>query len=345
MTNEPQHVITLKSIRKKVRNLIKDIKHQKSNTVSALCKGKNAFIKELEGLTAKHIAGITLRLEQQIEKIKAYQPTDIEEINMMLFTKSTADYVRIFQFCDKETLRDYGLRLKELQAEQKGFFCSLQAMRFIKGDMGCFEEKNRPGSEVAVPAGKAPDLSGIVRKRLAALPEFKYSEDYLDETVASSLPAYQLVQEDSVYIGQWCEGKRHGRGECFWSSGNYYIGDWRDDMKSGEGRLVLNTGDMYEGGFKENMCHGKGDYKWGNGNRYVGDFEGSKIQGYGEFTWVMEKEFKEGEREGSKLVKCKYVGEWKDNMKHGKGMHEDSRGIKIEGVWENNKLKKDLAEG
>lgn len=52
------------------------------------------------------------------------------------------------------------------------------------------------------------------------------------------------------YEGEWLDGKRHGRGECAYASGDLYSGMWTEGGFHGEGRLQLAaTAITYEGLF------------------------------------------------------------------------------------------------
>jgi hypothetical protein len=70
-----------------------------------------------------------------------------------------------------------------------------------------------------------------------------------------------------------------------------------------------------------NCTNGQGTYNYRlNGDQYIGEFKDDKRHGQGTYTWA----------EGSQ-----YIGEWKDNKKHGQGTYTWIFGGKQTGIWEN----------
>ena len=61
-------------------------------------------------------------------------------------------------------------------------------------------------------------------------------------------------EEKYVYMGQWKDGKRCGRGKQIWRDGSCYEGYWMNNMASGFGRLIHSDGDSYEGEWKEDRA-------------------------------------------------------------------------------------------
>ena len=52
-----------------------------------------------------------------------------------------------------------------------------------------------------------------------------------------------------MYIGQFIDGVKRGRGKMEWSNGESYDGEWRDDLKHGKGVLSMPDTTKYEGFF------------------------------------------------------------------------------------------------
>ena len=64
------------------------------------------------------------------------------------------------------------------------------------------------------------------------------------------------------------------------------------------------TSDVYSGQWHDDTMHGKGCFYHGNGDIYYGQFSNGKATGFGiQFT----------------VLGSRFEGEWKDNLKHGKG--------------------------
>jgi hypothetical protein len=90
-------------------------------------------------------------------------------------------------------------------------------------------------------------------------------------------------------------------------NGRSYEGDWVDDMRQGEGIERYPNGHIYKGAFK-------------NGKKEINLV--GKAEGHGEYLW------QNGE---------KYIGEWKNGLKEGKGRWESGNGDFYDGDWKNSK--------
>lgn len=40
-----------------------------------------------------------------------------------------------------------------------------------------------------------------------------------------------------LYIGDWYQNKKHGKGQYFYTNGTIYTGDFADNKKSGHGKI------------------------------------------------------------------------------------------------------------
>lgn len=49
----------------------------------------------------------------------------------------------------------------------------------------------------------------------------------------------------NVYLGQWLNGKMHGRGKLVEPKGHIYEGEWENGLKNGKGMLIRSDGDVY----------------------------------------------------------------------------------------------------
>jgi len=73
----------------------------------------------------------------------------------------------------------------------------------------------------------------------------------------------------STYIGEWKNGKMHGRG-IFSRSGEEYDGEWKANKMHGRGTYTWQSGVKYVGYFHENLVGG-GTLIYGDGVKYVGE--------------------------------------------------------------------------
>ena len=101
-------------------------------------------------------------------------------------------------------------------------------------------------------------------------------------------------------MGNWLDGKKHGKGIYIWKDNSMYIGEFKNNKMDGYGVCYDNHGNIiYEGEWKNNLVHGKGIYIWEEGKRYEGEFLHGKKHGDGVFylnneliyegTWKFDK--------------------------------------------------------
>ncbi|OWK61918.1 Radial spoke head 10 B2 [Lonchura striata] len=141
------------------------------------------------------------------------------------------------------------------------------------------------------------------------------------------------------YIGYWCNGKRHGKGEIYYDQEHtsWYSGDWVNNVREGWGFRRYRSGNTYFGHWKKNLQHGYGKMIWlTDKQEYEGEWQYGLQHGSGIHTWFLKKmdlsqyplrneyvgDFVKGERHGHGTFLyadgAVYSGEWVHNKKHGK---------------------------
>jgi len=128
-----------------------------------------------------------------------------------------------------------------------------------------------------------------------------------------------------MYIGQWFNGKREGKGIKAWEDGREYIGQWNNNRRSGYGIMTHPNGDVYIGELQFGFQQGHGMLRSADGDKYIGEWNVNERHGFG----VMH--FKNGDI---------YAGEWQHNKKEGHGLYRFSDGKYVEGEWVDNKFTK-----
>lgn len=83
------------------------------------------------------------------------------------------------------------------------------------------------------------------------------------------------------YVGEFRNGKFHGKGLLKWPNGSSYEGDFVDGNREGHGKFIYHYGDEYVGSFARNKFNGSGKYTWANGDTYEGEFLNGEITGQG----------------------------------------------------------------
>ena len=187
---------------------------------------------------------------------------------------------------------------------------------------------------------------------------------YVGEFKDGKLNGQGTVTSDKgdIYVGEWKDGKLNGQGTYTFASGNKYVGEFKDGKRNGQFTATYSNGTKYVGEFKDEKRNGQGTLYASNGsitNQGIwadGNFvrsapvqqavaplntellSSSSLQGslpacpssgyfdrcFGTYT------FPSGE---------KYVGEFKNNLRHGQGTFYALIGTVVsEGIWVDGKF-------
>lgn len=181
-------------------------------------------------------------------------------------------------------------------------------------------------------------------------------------------PGRMEYSNGDCYNGNWFKNTRYGQGVMKYSNGDVYNGGFEYDLCSKNGKMTYKDGSVYEGLWSNGLRHGEGKMSYANKSVYEGrwfygmrHYEGvltyanhasyhgqwdfDKQQGRGMYKdldsgYHYEGEWKNGLKHGKGVEKTKegrYEGEWKDNMRHGQGTEVLSCGTIYEGRWKENK--------
>jgi hypothetical protein len=141
------------------------------------------------------------------------------------------------------------------------------------------------------------------------------------------------ISPEKYYEGNFKDGEKEGKGTYYDESfgghtSKKYIGEFKNNLYHGKGILTyLGT---YEGDFYLGMMHGKGIQKSYNGWVFEGEFKFNE-RFYGAFT------FKDN---------TKYVGEYVDEKRNGKGKYYDENSqLQFEGRFKDGQLIKNVTKG
>jgi hypothetical protein len=131
---------------------------------------------------------------------------------------------------------------------------------------------HEPKIEFAKPLNEEPVFQNDATKSMyEKLGSYVFNHQEFDDSEAVKLGPHEL-ENFSVYIGQWKNGVRHGRGKHLWKDGSIYEGYFKDNMAHGHGRLIHSDADVYEGEWLNDKAHGKGVYTHADGARYEGQW-------------------------------------------------------------------------
>jgi len=88
-----------------------------------------------------------------------------------------------------------------------------------------------------------------------------------------------VMEDGTIYFGEFQYGKRHGRGKKTWPDGRVFIGDWKCGKYDGEGEYTNAEGDTYRGSFKDDKKYGMGSMIYSDGRVWHGEWvDGEKIR-------------------------------------------------------------------
>lgn len=148
------------------------------------------------------------------------------------------------------------------------------------------------------------------------------------------------------YLGEFREGKRHGRGLDLFPNGDRYEGEYRDGNRHGTGTYTHASGDRYVGEYREGKRHGTGSFFFVNGDRYTGDYREGVRNGQGTYVHASGDrylgEFRDDRRSGLGVFiygpgaaeGVRYVGHWRDGKANGQGIEYQPDGtIRRSGLW------------
>ena len=154
-----------------------------------------------------------------------------------------------------------------------------------------------------------------------------------------------IYPSGAKYVGEFKEGKIHGKGILYFSNGDEYNGNWVDHYRTGKGKMTFKKGGQYIGQFKKNKFNGQGKYTYPNGDLYYGEWIENIAEGEGEYVFtngnVYVGKFKAGKFHGFGTMLYEngsyFEGQWANNKKEGPGTMYSSSGNTSEGVWESGK--------
>ena len=207
------------------------------------------------------------------------------------------------------------------------------------------------------------DVDEVIRFREFSLKiTRRYGEFFKDDIDVSECTEIsdgkKLLHDNSLYIGNWKDGKMSGYGQILYSNDDFYSGSFLDGMKNGRGRLISKSPENhsahieYIGEFKDDLKHGKGKIIYEASHYYKGDWEEDHPHGIGEEYWRDKesgKSFKysgsffKGAKEGHGRIDniddgAYYEGNLKENAKFGHGIFDWGDGRIYEGQWRDNEM-------
>lgn len=241
------------------------------------------------------------------------------------------DDVSIYKLadCDQNCVRDL---IEEAFLERK---------KYLEGFAFYYQDKHDTCSNIVAHA--ITEKGEVIPvKQLAEISEIQKVKIFYDDR--------------AIYIGDIKGGKRHGKGEMKFESGERYNGEWKEDLMDGEGTYTWLDDTKYKGRFKQGMREGKnGEYDDPQGLKYKGEFFADKFYGFGEAEWADGRSYQGGWKDGrqhgyGKFIFAKnskfenYIGNWNEGQIYNEGRLAMKNGDTYEGEFEGNGIRHGFGE-
>ena len=139
-------------------------------------------------------------------------------------------------------------------------------------------------------------------------PEGKYEGELVNNMREGKGKLYYINNEKymgKIYIGEWKNDLRNGKGVETWNDGERFVGNFKNDKREGYGIYYHSNGDIYEGNYKNGKTEGFGVEYYSNGDKYEGRFKNGNKEGQGVYY------FENGNRE---------IGYYRNNESIGKAV-------------------------
>ena len=133
-----------------------------------------------------------------------------------------------------------------------------------------------------------------------------------------------------IYVGEFKNGERHGKGKLIWADGSTYDGFWQDDVRHGVGIFTNADGHFYNGKWKSGKKHGKGVQNNEDGSSFEGEwfedeliestelqYAGHTVVKIGEQLWMRKNLDVDTFRNGDPIPHVSSFEEWKEYGEQG----------------------------
>jgi len=135
-------------------------------------------------------------------------------------------------------------------------------------------------------------------------------------------------QDQDEYVGHWEAGQRCGHGIQVWgSAGSKYEGEWKDNRRQGQGTLEFGDSCTYTGSWNLDQYDGEGMVQSEQSSK-LADMSSINLFALGEFisgNIIYRGTYASGRQEGTGSLRYAdgsvYIGEFKNNTRHGKGVY------------------------
>lgn len=118
-----------------------------------------------------------------------------------------------------------------------------------------------------IPTEKVADRAAkVILWQLQNLPKEIFGEKRVSSTL--EFIKESLEDDDGIYEGETCNGKKHGTGKYYFKNGNIYEGEMYKGVMQGKGKYIWSNQNVFEGTFLQDKMNGNGKLVFANGDVY-----------------------------------------------------------------------------
>ena len=143
-----------------------------------------------------------------------------------------------------------------------------------------------------------------------------------------------------TYTGEWSDDLRHGYGVQIWSNQCKYEGDWKQNQRNGHGvywvPVQITKTDTNSSTTNQNDITSIYDKSSAELSNYTSKNVGNLLQVQAELANLNQGVNDKQNSSKSCPLHKQYEGEWRDDLKHGKGTFYHKNGDKFEGIFAEN---------
>ncbi|CAD7929655.1 unnamed protein product [Amoebophrya sp. A120] len=110
-----------------------------------------------------------------------------------------------------------------------------------------------------------------------------------------------------VFVGDYVDGKKQGKGTYTHVNGDVFVGEYTDDKRTGVGMMTYASGGCYNGNFENGVRSGEGTFVYPTKDIYSGLWKAGKKSGEGFYVFANSKYYYQGTWKNGEIVTGKWV--------------------------------------
>ena len=343
--NNPDNVLLLN----KSNNFSCPFKKEKKDSDAYNKSNENNIINSINNSSKKQIEERKeFNLDDDESKI-SFESQDIEKVNNGIpnyFDNFIKDYARYID--DEEFKKTINPKIKaiedNLEVIEENFESEIFNLKLFKKGPLLFKDNNmiyegswnnnfeKEGFGISIDKngnkyiGNWKDDNFNGKGRIISINGDYYEGDW-KSGIIEGFGIFYSSSNNYKYEGAFKNNKFDGKGKLTYEKENIkYVGYFKNGVKEGKGKMIFGNKSKYVGQFKNDLFWGEGTFEWPDGRKYIGRWKNNCMEGIGEFIFDdntrYKGEYKKNKRDGKGVFYREnicYLGDWLNNMPHGKG--------------------------